>query len=47
MHDKDLREKMKVCKDFNPEDFEIAGEFSMTQHLKKKSHTPVNIFDDE
>jgi len=47
IHDKDLRGKMKVCKDFKPEDFEIAEEFSMTQHAKKRSLTPVNIFDDE
>ena len=24
LHDKDLRNKMKLCKDFTPEDFEIA-----------------------
>ena len=44
MHDKDLRHKMRQCKDFNPEDFEIDEEFTMTKHLKKRKS---NIFDDE
>ena len=44
MHDKDLRHKMRQCKDFNPEDFEVAEEFTMTKHLKK---VESSIFDDE
>ena len=44
MHDKDLRHKMRQCKDFNPEDFEIDEEFTMTKHRKRRKS---NIFDDE
>ena len=46
MHDRDLRHKMRLCKDFVPEDFEIAEQFSMMQHLKRMN-APGQLFDDE
>ena len=47
IHDKDLRHKMRKCKEFKPEDFEVDEEFTMTKHLKKKEVKPKSIFDDE
>ena len=43
LHDRDLRHKMRKCREFHPEDFEIDDELTMRKHIKKKS---THIFDD-
>ena len=44
LHDKDLRHKMRKCREYHPENFEVEDELTMRKHIKKKS---THLFDDE